>query len=134
MNISEFLLLEKRIAQIRKSIEVVFSFDVIKTQHVEDRQDFATRGLNVETYGHISNKEISDFVNHFKKEISENIAYGNIEDETNFVIRSKDWQLAMACVGSQVKGNYWKLIVKTVFRETDEFKLKIGKNQLVLDK
>lgn len=39
MNLTDFLLLEKRIGQIRNNIEVIFSFDVIKTQHAEQRQD-----------------------------------------------------------------------------------------------
>lgn len=134
MNISEVLLLEKRIAQISNSIEVTFSFDVIKTHHAEQRQDFSSRGLDVETYGHISNREMSDFVSRFKKDISENIAIGNIVDETNFVIRSDDWQLAMAIIAKHIQGSYWQLIIKTVFRETDDFRLKIAKEQLVFEK
>lgn len=86
------------------------------------------------TYGHISNREMSEFVNYFKDEISEEIAFGNIENQTNFVIRSESRQLAMAIVAEQVKGNYWKLIIKTVFRETDEYQLKVGEDQLVLEK
>lgn len=134
MNISELLLLEKRIAQISNSIEVTFSFDVIKTQHAEKRQDFSSRGLDVETYGYISNREMSDFVSRFKNDISENIAIGNIVDETNFVIRSDDWQLAMAIIAKHIQGSYWQLIIKTVFRETDDFRLKIAQDQLVFEK
>lgn len=134
MDINDFLLLEKRIGQIRNNIEVIFSFDVIKTQHAEQRQDFEGRGLDVKTWGHISNREMSEFVNYFKDEISEEIAFGNIEHQTNFVIRSESRQLAMAIVAEQVKGNYWKLIIKTVFRETDEYQLKVGEDQLVLEK
>jgi hypothetical protein len=134
MNISEFLLLEKRIAQISNSIEVTFSFDVIKTQHAEKRQDFSSRGLDVETYGYISNREMSDFVSRFKNDIAEAIALGNIVDETNFVIRSEDWQLAMAIVAKHIQGSYWQLIIKTVFRETDDFRLKVAKDQLVFEK
>ncbi len=134
MNISELLILEKRIAQISNSIEVTFSFDVIKTQHAEKRKDFDSRGLDVETYGYISNREMSEFVSRFKNDIAENIALGNIEDETNFVIRSEDWQLAMAIVAKHIQGSYWQLIIKTVFRETDDFRLKVSKDQLVFEK
>lgn len=134
MNISELLLLEKRIAQISNSIEVTFSFDVIKTQHAEERQDFSSRGLDVETYGYISNREMSDFVSRFKNDIAEDIALGNIVDETNFVIRSDDWQLAMAIIAKHIQGSYWQLIIKTVFRETDDFRLKTAKDQLVFEK
>jgi len=133
MNISELLILEKRIAQIKNSIEVNFLFDVIKTQHAEKRKDFDSRGLDIENRGFISNREMSEFVSRFKNDIAENIAIGNIEDETNFVIRSEIWQLAMAIVAKHVGGGYWQLIIKTVFRETDENKFRVGKDQLVLE-
>ena len=134
MNITEFLLLEKRIAQITNSIEVTFSFDIIKKYHAEKRKDFDKRGLDVETYGRISNREMSEFVSRFKDDIAENIALGNIEDETNFVIKSESWQMAMAIVASHVHGSYWKLIIKTVFRETKEEKFRVAKDQLVFEK
>lgn len=134
MNLQEFLLLEKRIGQISASIEVIFSFDIIKTQHAEQRQDFASRGLDISTMGHISNREMSEFVNLFKRDIAEAIAQGDIKHETNFVIRSKDWQLSMAIVADHVDGNYWKLVIKTVFRETNEYQLKVAQDQLVLEK
>lgn len=134
MNITEFLLLEKRIAQISNTIDVTFSFDVIKKRHVEDRKDFDSRGLDIETYGYISNREMVEFVTRFKNEISEAIALGNIVDETNFVIKSEDWQMAMAIVASHVEGSYWQLIIKTVFRETREEKFRVAKGQLVFEK
>lgn len=134
MNIQELLLLEKRIAQISTNIEVLFAFEVIKTKHAEDRSDFSKRGLDVETYGHISNKEMSEFVNLFKNDIAEAIATGEIDDQDAFVIRSKDWQLSMAIVPEYVQGSYWKLIIKTVFRETDDYQLKVGSDQVVFEK
>lgn len=134
MNIQELLLLEKRIAQISTNIEVLFAFEVIKTKHAEDRSDFSKRGLDVETYGHISNKEMSEFVNLFKNDIAEALATGEIDDQDAFVIRSKDWQLSMAIVPEYVQGSYWKLIIKTVFRETDDYQLKVGSDQVVFEK
>ena len=134
MNLQELLLLEKRIAQISTNIEVLFAFEVIKTKHAEDRSDFSKRGLDVETYGHISNKEMSEFVNLFKKDIAEALATGEIDDQDDFVIRSKDWQLSMAIVPEYVQGSYWKLIIKTVFRETDDYQLKVGPDQVVFEK
>lgn len=130
---NEFLL-EKRIDQISTSIEVNFSIDLIKTKHVEDRHDFDKRSLNVENIGKISNSEMKEFVHFFKKEIVEAIATGEIKDQENFVIKSEDRQLAMALISEQVEGNYWKLIIKTVFRETPEEKFRVGKNQKVFEK
>lgn len=134
MNIQELLLLEKRIAQISTSIEVLFAFEVIKTKHAEDRSDFSKRVLDVETYGHISNREMSEFVNLFKNDIAEALATGELDDQQDFVIRSKDWQLSMAIVPEYVQGSYWKLIIKTVFRETDDYQLKVGSGQVVFEK
>jgi hypothetical protein len=134
MDLLIFLLLEKRIAQISSNIEVLFAFDLIKTTHAEDRSDFSKRGLDVQTYGHISNKEMSEFVNLFKNDIAKYIATGEINDQEAFVIRSKKWQLSMAIIPEFIKGSYWKLIIKTVFRETDEYQLKVGPDQFILEK
>ena len=133
MNLEEFLILEKRISQISSSIEVIFSFDIIKTKHAEERQNFDSRGLG-KSMNYISNREMSEFVSLFKRDIAQSIAIGDIKDETNFVIRSNDWQLSMAIVAKNVENNYWKLIIKTVFRETNEFNLKVSQDQLVLEK
>jgi hypothetical protein len=134
MNLNDFLILEKRIAQISSSIEVTFAFDVVKTKHTEDRKDFDSRGLDVSTLGYISNAEMSDFVNWFRREIAESIINGDIVHNTNFVIRSEPRQLSMVIIAECVSLNYWKLIIKTVFRETSEYKLKVYANQLVLEK
>lgn len=134
MDINEFLILEKRISQISQNIEITFAFDIIKTKHADKRQDFDNRGLGVETYGRISNAEMNEFVTLFKRDIAENIVNGEIKDDTNFIIRSDKWQLAMAIVAKNISDTYWKLIIKTVFRDTEDFKLKIGRNQLVLEK
>lgn len=133
MNLEEFLLLEKRIAQISANIDVTFSFDVIKTNHAEQRQDFDRRGLNVSSKGYISNREMSEFINLFREDIAEAIALGNIKDESNFIIRSRPLQLSMVIVAEQADNNYWKLVIKTVFRETD-VQLKTKDDQFVLEK
>lgn len=129
----EFIL-EKRIGQISSKIEVIFSFDVIKTKHTELRSDFDKRGLDVETIGKISNAEMKEFVSYFRKDISEAIATGEIKDKDQFVIKSLDRELAMAIIADQVETHYWKLVIKTVFRETHEFKLKTGRDQFVIQK
>ena len=130
----EFLILEKRIAQITSNIEVVFAFDVVKTSHAEDRSDFAKRGLSGENQSYISNSEMVEFVSFFKNDISEGIAKGDIMDKTEFVIKSLDKSLSMAIIAEKQSNTYWKLIIKTVFRESEENQLKVGYNQLVYEK
>ena len=130
---NEFLL-EKRIAQISANVEVTFAIDVKKTSHVYDRQDFEARKLGVETLGRISNAEMVEFVHFFKKDIVESIATGEIKHEEEFVIKSEDRQLAMAIAAEQIEGNYWKLVILTVFRETPELKFRVGRDQKVFEK
>ena len=127
------LILEKRISQIASTIEVTFGFDVIKTTHADDRSDFAKRGLSG-NQNPISNAEMSEFVSYFKRDISEGIAKGDIVSQTEFVIRSLDRELSMAIIAEEVGQNYWKLVIKTVFRESDEHKLKTGVDQLIYEK
>jgi hypothetical protein len=129
---NEFIL-EKRISQISSNIEVSFGFDLIKTIHSEERSDTSKRNYD-DSYKNISNLEMSQFVEYFKKEIAEGIIKGDIENQTQFVIRSLDLGLSMALIADEQSSTYWKLIIKTVFPESDEHKLKIGFNQLVYDK
>lgn len=130
---NEFLL-EKRIAQISANVEVTFAIDLKKTSHVFDRQDFEARKLGVETLGRISNAEMVEFFHFFKKDIVESIATGEIKNEEEFVIKSEDRQLAMAIAAKQIEGNYWKLTILTVFRETPELKFRVGRDQKVFEK
>lgn len=134
MNINEFLILEKRISQIVSTIEVTFAFDVIKTKHAEQRQDFASRGLETFNDTPISNAEMAEFVNWFKREIAQSIVSGDIVDQTEFIIKSKERNLSMAIIAEEVSLTYWKLIIKTLFRESDEHSLRTGTEQLVLEK
>lgn len=131
--LQNLLILEKRIAQIASTIEVTFGFDVIKTTHADDRSDFAKRGLSG-NQNPISNAEMSEFVSYFKRDISEGIATGDIVNQTEFVIRSLDRELSMAIIAEEVAQNYWKLVIKTVFRESDEHRLKTGVDQLIYEK
>ena len=135
-NFNEFqklLILEKRISQISSTIEVTFGFDVIKTTHADDRSDFAKRGLSG-NQNPISNAEMSEFVSYFKRDIAEGIATGDIVNQTEFVIRSLDRELSMAIIAEEVAQNYWKLVIKTVFRESEEHRLKTGVDQLIYEK
>ena len=127
-------LLEKRIAQISANVEIRFGFDIIKTSHAEDRSDFSKRGLSGDNQYHISNLEIKEFVLYFIKDIAAAIASGEIVNQDNFIIRSVDRDLSMPIIAEEVSKTYWKLIVKTVFRESNFNQLKISKDQLVFDK
>ena len=131
--IQNLLILEKRISQISSSIEVTFGFDIIKTTHADDRSDFAKRGLSG-NQNPISNAEMSEFVSYFKRDIAEGIATAEILNQTEFVIRSLERELSMAIIAEEVAQNYWKLVIKTVFRESDEHRLKTGVDQLVYEK
>ena len=128
------LLLEKRIAQISTNLEVSFSFDVIKTKHAEKRKDFIKRDLDTMITTPITNAEMIEFVSFFRNEIAEGIAFGDISDQTQFVIKSLDRRMAMAIIAEQVQGSYWKLIIKTLFRESEFDSLYVGENQLVYNK
>jgi len=130
--IKENLLLEKRIAQISTNLEITFSYDVIKTIHATERE---TRpGLEGYNQKPISNGELVEFVNLFKKDIAERIISQEIKHEVPFVIKSNDWELASVIVPIKEDTFYWKLILITVFRESPINKLRVGENQLVLYK
>jgi hypothetical protein len=129
----KILILEKRIDQISSTIQVTFGFDVIKTTHADDRSNFAKRGLGG-NQNPISNAEMSEFVSYFKRDIAEGIATGDIVNQTEFVIRSLERELSMAIIAEEVVQNYWKLVIKTVFRESEEHRLKTGVDQLIYEK
>ena len=128
--IKEELLLEKRIAQVRASIEVSFSFDVNRTSHAFDRK---TRD-DIEDYNPrpIVNAEIKEIIRLSKNEIAEKIVNQEITSETEFVIKSLKWELAMAITTILITGTYWQLLIKTVFRESENNPFRVGKDQLVI--
>ena len=128
--IKEELLLEKRIAQVRTSIEVVFSFDVNRTSHAFDRK---TRD-DIEDYNPrpIVNAEIKEIIRLSKNEIAKKIVNQEIKSETEFVIKSLKWELAMAITPIHITGTYWELLIKTVFRESNDNPFRVGKDQLVI--
>jgi hypothetical protein len=131
--IKEQLLVEKRIAQLSSNIEVIFAFDLIKTAHAEKRKDFNKRGLGTDERL-ISNREMSEVVDRFKKDIATAIFGGDIVDGTNFVIKDYKFGLSMVIIAEKSTQSYWKLIIKTVFRETSEHTLRVGHDQLVFEK
>ena len=128
--IKEELLLEKRIAQVSSSIEVVFSFDVNRTSHAFDRK---TRD-DIEDYNPrpIVNAEIKEIIRLSKNEIAEKIVNQEITSETEFVIKSLKWELAMAITPIHITGTYWQLLIKTVFRESNNNPFRVGEDQIVI--
>jgi hypothetical protein len=128
--IKEELLLEKRIAQVRTSFEVLFSFDVNRTSHAFDRK---TRD-DIEDYNPrpIVNAEIKEIIRLSKNEIAEKIVNQEITSEKEFVIKSLKWELAMAITPIHITGTYWQLLIKTVFRESNDNPFRVGKDQLVI--
>ena len=128
--IIEELLLEKRIAQVRSSIEVVFSFDVNRTSHAFDRK---TRD-DIEDYNQrpIVNAEIKEIIRLSKNEIAEKIVSQEITPETEFVVKSLKWELAIAIIPIHITGTYWELLIKTVFRESENNPFRVGEDQLVI--
>lgn len=121
---------ERRISQVSTNIEVTYAFDIHTTKHSNYRADLSTRntGFNVK----LSNKDISDFIDKFKKDIAESIVKGDIENDTNFIVRTKD--LAIVLIAQVEEGQYWKLIVKTIFPQEQGNNLRVGKEQIVFDK
>ena len=129
-SIKKHLLLEKRIGQIATNFEVTFGFDIITTKH----SNYRGGGRDLEDYNQrpVSNSEIVEFIQIFKKRIAEKIISGEIEDKVPFVLVCERWELSMPIIPEQVQDTYWKLIVKSVFRESETYKLRTGEEQLVL--
>ena len=127
-------IVEKKIGQVTTKIEIKFLFEVIKTKHADERKDFDKRGLEGENQSRISNLEMTEFVRFFKEDLAEAISDGRIEDQTEFVMKSKERDMSMAVVAQKVTPLYWKMIVKTVFRESDKNKLRVSRGQLVFKK
>lgn len=131
MRISKFndynLLLEKRIGEILSKIEIIFNFEIIKTKHSDDRKER-------DGYKKISNAELKDFVTYFRREIAEHIITGEIVDQVDFVIKSDSRELCCVLIPDQQSMNHWKLILRTVWRESPDNRFRVGKDQLVIIK
>lgn len=131
MLISKFndynLLLEKRIGEILSKIEIIFNFEIIKTKHSDDR-------INRKGQKQMSNAELTDFVTYFRREIAEHIVAGEIVDQVDFVIKSDSRELCCVLIPDQQSMNHWKLILRTVWRESPDNRFRVGKDQLVIIK
>jgi len=132
--IKKNLLLEKRIGQISAKVEVVFGFDVIKTEHTTERMNVSTRDLSDNRDRQISNGEMVEFVRNFNRDIAEGIISDEINDQEPFIIKSRQWGLSMVIIPENVMGSYWKLIIKTVFPESESHQLRVGRDQIIYEK
>ena len=131
-SIKKHLILEKRIGQIATNFEVTFGFDVITTKH----SNYRSGGRDLDDYNQrpVSNTEIVEFIQNFKRDIAEKILTGEIQESEPFVLVSNRWELAMAVSAERDSGTYWKLVVITVFRQSDLYKFKVGEDQVVIEK
>lgn len=133
-NISD-LILERRIAQVSSSIQVTFGFDLVRSSHAQDRQDPSKRNIEGHNNSFISNMEMKEFVYQFRDEIARGIVNGEIvSNGDTFVIRSVSHELAITLAAEQVSGTYWKLVIVTVFRESENNFFRVGKEQVVYTK
>jgi hypothetical protein len=127
------LLLEKRIGQISSKVEIVFGFDVIKTNHTTDRMNVSSRELGGGRDRSISNGEMLEFVKNFTRDIAEGIVSEEINDQEPFILKSNKWELSMVIIPDHVEGSYWKLIIKTVFPESVYHQLRVGRDQVIYE-
>lgn len=129
------LLTEKKIDTILSKIEsVTYSFEVITTKHSDiraTRPDLVNSGYSDVR---ISNGEIKELIRIFRNDIAESIVFHVIQDGTSFVIRSIKNNLSCAIITQHNGGSSWSLIVKTVFREDEDFNLLTGEDQIVFEK
>ena len=131
-SIKKHLILEKRIGQIATNFEITFGFDVITTKH----SNYRGGGRDLQDYNQrpVSNTEIVEFIQIFKRDIAEKIINGEIRESEPFVLISNRWELAMAVSAERESGTYWKLIIITVFRQSELYKFKVGETQVVIEK
>jgi hypothetical protein len=131
-SIKKHLLLEKRIGQIATNFEVTFGFDVITTKH----SNYRGGGRDLEDYNQrpVSNAELVEFMQIFKRDIAEKILTGEIQESEPFVLVSNRWELAMAVSPERESGTYWKLVIITVFRQSELYSFRVGEGQVVIEK
>lgn len=141
-SIRKHLLVEKTIAQIVTNLDVTFNLEVDRGSHAfmrKKREELRGKGFELSgkhSYEYnqreVSNSEIKEVLNLAKREIAENIVSREINNGTEFVIKSLKWELAMALIAEFQGGTYWVLRVKTVFRESVDNPFRTGRNQLVI--
>jgi len=94
----------------------------------------SSRNLTNNRTNDMSNSELSEFVKIFTREIAEGIVSDEVNDGVPFIIKSTSWGISMVILPDNVSGSYWKLIIKTVFPESINNSLRVGKDQIVYEK
>jgi hypothetical protein len=129
------LILEKRIAQLVSNIEIKFSFDISLTTHSSKRANAEGREV-IKNYdmSPVNNAEIKKVIGPFMHEIGEKIINGEIIHDNRFIIVDNKWGVSMVISPEKKANLYWNLVIKTIFRHSEDNKLKVGENQLVLER
>jgi|TARA_R110000803_G_scaffold179045_6_gene241474 hypothetical protein len=127
------LLLEKRIGQVSAKVEFVLGFDIVKTKHTTERMNVSDRELSGGRDKPITNGEMLEFVKNFTKDIAEGIVSEEINDQEDFILKSREWELSMVIIPYHISGSYWRLIIKTVFPESESHQLRVGKDQVLFE-
>ena len=114
------------------NFEVTFGFDIITTKH----SNYRSGGRDLDDYNQrpVSNSELVEFIQIFKRNIAEKILSGEIKEGEPFVLTSNRWELAMAVSPERSFGTYWKLVIITVFRQSELYKFRTGEDQVVIEK
>jgi hypothetical protein len=129
--IKEHLLLEKRVAQLTDNFNVTFGFDVLTSKHTRDRMNLGRSGLSDRV---MSNSDVINIIEKYKRDIAENIINGHILDGDEFVIKDKESNIDCAILAQIVEDFYWTLFIKTIFPSSESFSLLVGDEQIVLSK
>ena len=124
MNISDFLLLEKKdevIKQISYKFPFTFLYDVCK-EKIYKRSSGEK----------ISNADLSLVVNDSIDDISKKIYDGEIVNGQKFFISSNKKMLAMSVVADFQEGSYWKLNIEEVWEETEDNRFSVESGQVLI--
>ena len=142
-SIRKHLLLEKIIGQVSSQIEVSFNLEIDRGFHSfmrKTRHDLEGKGYELtrkHSYEYnqreITNAEIKDLINSAKRQIAEKIVTKEIDTNKSFVVKSLNWELAVAIIPLFQGGTHWILKVTTVFRESLDNPFRTGKDQLVIN-
>ncbi len=125
---------EKKINFFKSKIEVEFNYNVKFSSHSSDRGRGEGR-QDMEFYDmrEITKEEIMELLNNFSKEISKSIIDESIVDSKEFVIIDKKWGTSIAIKPFMYSFNSWDLVIKTVFRDSKNTKLKLFRGEFVIE-
>jgi hypothetical protein len=131
-SIRKHLILEKRIAQVVTNLKVSFNFEVDRKSHAFDRATRPELAGTEYNQRPIENKEIKEVISMVRGEIAEKIVNREIFNKKPFIVKSIQWELALAINPIHIEGTYWRLEITTVFRESPSNPFRVGEGQLVI--